>query len=125
VFAQQDDTESFVDAVPLGGEQQPPTAGDAYSSSNLLFDPVSNRQLGRTHGWCTVTLPGENAVGLCFFSFLLENGTVSGQGPFPFNDNPVTLALTGGTGDYAGAHGTMTYTSGEGDNSSWTLTLLP
>jgi hypothetical protein len=49
----------------------------------------------------------------CSATFILHQGEIAAAGALPLNPTPkvVMLAITGGTGGFAGAHGFLTSTS--------------
>jgi hypothetical protein len=122
-FLQKDALDHMVDAPPRGGENAPPSAGDTYYNSNKLLDPSTKRLRGRTHGVCGVTIPGRRAVAFCEFALTLDDGTVVGAGPYPFTSSKVTVPITGGTGEYAGSRGTLTYEDRGTNLALWTIRL--
>lgn len=122
---QKDGDLQFVDTAPLGGEDKPPSMGDLYAFANTLLDPTSKAERGQDHGVCTVTVPGEKAVTVCTDVFALDDGQLMLVTSYPFVSESVTYAVVGGTGAYAGARGTAVYSQGEGENGTWTVTLLP
>lgn len=80
------------------------TVGDTLVFSNELYDDQNANMVGRSHGSCMRTVVGESWD--CTFTNTLENGSLVVTGPF-YDDGTGTFAITGGTGDYAGASGQM------------------
>ena len=88
--------------VDLGDEGD--SVGDTLVFSNELYDDQNTNLVGRSHGSCMRTVVGESWD--CTFTNTLENGSLVVTGPF-YDDGTGTFAITGGTGDYAGASGQM------------------
>jgi hypothetical protein len=122
---QRDGHLTFIDVGPQGGETKPPSRGDQYVLSNRLIDPSTKKRVGTVHIVCTTTVPGKRAIALCDHVFDLPDGTVTAQSVAPLSKARETMALTGGTGDYAGVRGTIAWDgSGSGELSSYTVTFL-
>jgi hypothetical protein len=99
------------------------TVGDTLVFSNELYDDQNANEVGRSHGSCMRTVVGESWD--CTFTSTLENGSLVVTGPF-YDDGAGTFAITGGTGDYAGASGQMTLQAAEGstaENQQWEFTF--
>ena len=94
--------------VDLGEEGD--SVGDALVFSNELYDDQNVNLVGRSHGSCVRTVVGESWD--CTFTNTLENGSLVVTGPF-YDDGRGTFAVTGGTGDYAGAGGQMSLQAAE------------
>jgi hypothetical protein len=124
-----DDTETSSHYIPKGGEpteefpDEQPAVGDAFSFTDDLRQ--DGDLVGTSEGTCTV-LP-ENAIS-CAATFTFAGGTVRASGPVDEGEDetaPSTIAITGGTGDYAGISGTLTILdkSDEADPSDTLSTL--
>lgn len=95
------------------------SVGDTLVFSNELFDDQNANMVGRSHGSCMRTVVGESWD--CTFTNTLENGSLVVTGPF-YDDGTGTFAITGGTGDYAGASGQMSLqaaASSTAENPEW------
>jgi hypothetical protein len=86
------------------------SVGDTLVFSNELYDDQNVSLVGRSHGSCMRTVVGESWD--CTFTNTLENGSLVVTGPF-YDDGTGAFAITGGTGDYAGASGQMSLTAAE------------
>ena len=82
------------------------TLGDMLAFGNDLYDADNAAVVGRDQGQCFRSNPGLSWE--CTFTNILEDGSITVQGPFYDDLQDVDLAITGGTGAYAGASGTMT-----------------
>lgn len=92
------------DTLYLGGR----TTGDDRGTSNLI---------------CSVTKPGRKSTFECRGTLALRKGTITFEGVTYSNVDGDTFAVTGGTGAYDGAAGTMVSGSGKGDATKLTITL--
>ena len=69
-----------------------------------MFDAEDKVKIGTDQGVCFRTVPGKAYE--CFWTVNLEKGQITVEGPFLDSGDSV-LAITGGTGEYAGAQGEM------------------
>ena len=72
---------------------------------------------------CTVTQAGKGGNELCQGIAYLSDGTIVFSGRSNQDDSPSPLAVTGGTGAYAGAGGTITTTDGKHNTTLVTIAL--
>ena len=80
------------------------SAGDILTFANEVFDADDKNKIGTDQGHCIRTVPGKTWE--CFWTLTLDKGQITVEGPF--NDTGDSLfAITGGTGDFAGAKGEM------------------
>jgi len=80
------------------------SAGDLLTFANEIYDERNANKLGTDNGWCIRTVPGK--AWECFWTLFLADGQITVAGPF-LDGSDSTLAVTGGTGKYAGARGAM------------------
>ncbi|CAN5561138.1 hypothetical protein BH20ACT15_BH20ACT15_10770 [soil metagenome] len=80
------------------------TPGDQAIQESVLRD-TSGEEVGRNH--TVFTTVAEGGIELAAGTLSLEGGQVMGQGIIGAGGEDV-LAIVGGTGDYAGARGTLT-----------------
>jgi hypothetical protein len=84
-------------------------AGDnALFSLELYSDRSLTRPVGTAMYSCRFNFAQE---AICDAQFTLGHGSILAMGPAKLDGRPIVLAVTGGTGRYAGAHGQMTSTS--------------
>jgi len=105
---QPDDAGSFhfIDNPPRQGEEAPPLAGDMFVGSSPLFTKAGKRA-GTLDFQCAVITGGERGRIHCTGVYSLAGGTIAAQVVFP-GFRPVTrIAITGGTGAYEGARGSI------------------
>jgi hypothetical protein len=78
--------------------------GDQIVFSDEVFQ--HGKKVGQLHGVCTAqrVLAGHEPIFQCGSTLSLPRGQLTIRGAAAF-DEPFTLALTGGTGDYRTAHG--------------------
>jgi len=93
---------AFVDVEPKqASEDDPPTPGDSFLLSETLTH--EGEGFGTLYVQCTFVTPEVNQ---CLATFDLPNGQITVQGVL--RDTPdFTVAVTGGTGAYFGATGTI------------------
>lgn len=91
------------DAVTDTGDKGD-TAGDILTFANEIFDAANANSVGTDNGWCMRTVPGK--AWECFWTAILKEGQITVEGPF-LDAGDSVLAVTGGTGAYAGARGEM------------------
>ena len=91
------------DAVTDTGDKGD-SVGDILTFNNELFDKANANSLGRDNGWCVRTVAGQSWE--CFWTAILADGQITVEGPF-LDAGDSVLAITGGTGAYAGARGDM------------------
>ena len=91
------------DAVTNGSKQD--KAGNVLTWHNKIYDEANKQRVGRDAGYCIRIVVGKSWE--CSWTTYLEAGSISVQGQF-LDKGDAELAITGGTGAYAGASGTMT-----------------
>ena len=78
--------------------------GDVLTFHNPVFNAADSARVGRDQGYCIrIKAPGSYE---CNWTTFLENGHITVQGPF-FDTRNSVLAITGGTGAYRDARGSM------------------
>ncbi|HUB84588.1 MAG TPA: dirigent protein [Rhizomicrobium sp.] len=78
--------------------------GDILTFANPVFDAANKKQVGTDNGFCIRTVAGRAYA--CSWTTSLTGGQLTVEGPF-HDSGDTTLAVTGGTGKYAGAKGEM------------------
>jgi hypothetical protein len=86
------------------------SVGDILTFANDVFDAKDATKVGTDNGYCLRTVKG--AAYECNWTVLLAGGQITVEGPFLDAANS-TLAITGGTGRYRGARGSMALPSRE------------
>jgi len=80
------------------------SVGDLLTFANEVFDEKDAQKVGSSTGWCIRTAAGKSWE--CFWTLMLADGQITVAGPF-LDAGDSVLAVTGGTGKYAGARGEM------------------
>jgi hypothetical protein len=80
------------------------TVGDLLTFANEVFDARDTTKVGTDQGYCIRVVAGTSYE--CNWTTFLPGGQIVVEGPFLDAANS-TLAITGGTGRYRGARGTM------------------
>lgn len=80
------------------------TVGDILTFANEVYDEANTTKVGNDNGWCVRTVVGK--AWECFWTMSLADGQITVEGPF-LDAGDSTLAITGGTGAYAGVGGEM------------------
>jgi hypothetical protein len=80
------------------------SVGDVLTFANDVFNAADTAKVGTDQGYCIRVVAGTSYE--CNWTTLLPGGQIVVEGPFRDAANS-TLAITGGTGRYRGARGTM------------------
>ena len=80
------------------------TVGDQLVFANKVYDAANKVEVGSDQGYCVRTVAGKSWE--CFWTLVLKAGQVTVEGPF-MDSGDSLLAVTGGTGKYAGARGSL------------------
>jgi Allene oxide cyclase len=80
------------------------SAGDILTFANSVYDSANTKKVGSDNGYCVRTVVGTSWE--CFWTTFLSGGQITVEGPF-LDAGPSTLAITGGTGKYSRARGSM------------------
>jgi hypothetical protein len=86
-------------------------------------DRVTGDDTGYDRGVCT--LFGKNQKNLCTFVLKLSKGTLTVEGFLSQHSTKTPVAITGGTGAYNGARGTLIVTDLNPNTTDLQITLLP
>ena len=78
--------------------------GDLLVFDNPVFDAANKTQVGTDQGFCVRVLPGKSWE--CVWTNTLKDGMITVEGPF-FDTGDSSFVVTGGSGKYAGAKGSM------------------
>ena len=80
------------------------SAGDLLTFENEVYDDADSQRVGSIHGWCIRVIAGKSWE--CFWTLFHDDGQITVEGPF-FDAGDSTVAITGGTGKFAGVRGDM------------------
>jgi allene oxide cyclase len=81
--------------------------GDILGFHNPVFNSANSKQVGTDNGQCTRTVATGQTEWECFWTTFLAKGQITVEGPFFDDGTDTTLTITGGTGVYLEAHGSM------------------
>jgi allene oxide cyclase len=90
-------------------EFHPPhlSLGDTLGWHNPVYNASNTRRVGTDNGYCIRTVATGMTEWECAWTTFLPGGGITVEGPYYDNGTDTTLAVTGGTGIYTGAKGTM------------------
>ena len=88
--------------VDLGAKGD--SVGDLLVFANKVYDAGNKTQVGSDQGYCVRTVVGKSWE--CFWTLTLKAGQITVEGPF-LDEGDSLMSVTGGTGKYAGAKGSM------------------
>jgi allene oxide cyclase len=88
--------------VDLGAKGD--SVGDLLVFANKVYDASNKTPLGSDHGYCVRIVVGKSWE--CFWTLILKEGQITVEGPFTDVGDSL-LVITGGSGKYAGARGSL------------------
>ena len=88
--------------VDLGAKGD--SIGDLLVFANKIYDSGNKLLLGSDQGYCVRTVVGKSWE--CIWTLILKDGQITVEGPF-MEAGDSLMSVTGGTGKYAGARGSM------------------
>jgi hypothetical protein len=86
----------------VGGKDD--SVGNLLTFANPVFDAANKTQIGSDQGFCVRAAVGKSWE--CLWTVTLKSGQITVEGPFQDQGDSI-LAITGGTGKYAGAKGVL------------------
>lgn len=89
----------------IGPANEKDSIGDVLGFANPLFNSDNTEKVGTDNGSCIRTAVGKAFE--CIWTASLSGGQLTAEGPF-YDSKDSVLAITGGTGDYDEASGSMT-----------------
>ncbi len=93
--------------------------GDLLVFANPVFDFANQRQLGTDQGYCVRVIVAKSWE--CFWTLALKDGQITSEGPF-FDQGDSVMVVTGGTGKYAGAKGSLKLHSRDAKSTAYDFT---
>jgi allene oxide cyclase len=105
------DTDATLDLGAKGD-----SVGDLLTFANPVFDAANKTRVGSDQGYCVRVIAGKSWE--CFWTLRLQDGQITVEGPF-YDTGDSVMAVTGGTGKYAGAKGAMKLHSRDAKGSSY------
>ena len=103
--------------VDLGAKGD--SIGDLLVFANGIFDAANKTQVGKDQGYCVRTIVGKSWE--CNWTMILKDGKITVEGPF-MDEGDSTFTVTGGTGKYAGAKGSMKLHPRDAKSTSYDFT---
>jgi allene oxide cyclase len=103
--------------VDLGAKGD--SIGDLLVFANGIFDAANKAQIGSDQGFCVRTIVGKSWE--CMWTLTLKAGQITVEGPF-MDEGDSLFAVTGGTGKYAGAKGSMKLHPRDAKSTSYDFT---
>ncbi len=88
-------------------ENSPDALGNVLAFHNPVFNSANSKQVGTDNGQCTRTVATGQTEWECFWTTFLAKGQITVEGPFFDDGTDTTLTITGGTGAFVEAHGSM------------------
>jgi allene oxide cyclase len=92
------------DAVTNHADGDADSVGDVLTFTNDVFDKKNGAKVGSDQGYCVRMIVGQSWE--CVWTTFLPRGQLTVEGPF-YDTKDSVLAVTGGTGAYANARGSM------------------
>ena len=92
------------------------SVGDLLTFANPIYDAANKTKLGSDQGYCVRVVVGKSWE--CFWTLLLAGGEITVEGPF-YDSGDSVMVITGGTGKYAGAKGSMKLHSRDAKSTSY------
>jgi hypothetical protein len=81
--------------------------GDVLAWHNQVYNAADTQPIATDNGYCVRTVATGKTEWECGWTTLLPGGHITVEGPYYDDGTDTTLAITGGTGIYAGAGGSM------------------
>jgi hypothetical protein len=81
--------------------------GDVLGFHNPVYNAANTQQVATDNGYCIRTVATGKTEWECTWTTLLPGGQITVEGPYYDDGTDTTLAITGGTGAYTGAEGSM------------------
>ena len=104
------------DTISVHAGKGADNVGDILTFSNPVYDATNTQQLGSDQGYCVRVIVGKSYE--CHWTLQLSSGQITVDGPF-FDSSDSTLAITGGSGRYAGASGEMSLHARDAKSTSY------
>jgi allene oxide cyclase len=106
--------------APINPAGKGTATGDLLTFAKVLFDATNQVQEGTDQGYCVRVEVGKSME--CSCTLILKKGQITIAGPFLDTGDSV-LAVTGGTGKYAGARGELKLHRRHTSESSYDLSI--
>lgn len=83
------------------------SVGDTLGFHNPVYDATNMHRVATDNGYCIRTVATGKTEWECTWTTLLPGGSLTVEGPYYDDGTNTTLTITGGTGLYTGAEGSM------------------
>lgn len=100
------------------------SVGDLYSWYNPVFDAADKTKVGHDQGDCVRVSVKAGSWECRWLTYIAGRGAIMVEGAF-YDARNSTLAITGGTGEFRNARGSMKLTTRKGGNYNFVFMLLP
>jgi allene oxide cyclase len=100
--------------VPVGGQGD--KLGNLLVFSNPVYDSANRARVGRDQGYCVRVAVGRSWE--CFWTLILSGGEITSEGPY-YDHGDSVMVITGGSGRYAGAKGSLKLHARDAKGSSY------
>ena len=114
---------SLTDVVTDTGKPGDST-GDLYSWYNPVFDATDKTKIGHDQGDCVRVSVKAGSWECRWLTYIAGRGAIMVEGAF-FDARNSTLAITGGTGEFRNARGSMKLMARKSGNYDFIYQLLP
>ena len=81
--------------------------GDVLAWHNPVYNASDTQPIATDNGYCIRTVATGKTEWECAWTTFLPGGQITVEGPYYDDGTDTTLAVTGGTGQYTGAEGSM------------------
>jgi allene oxide cyclase len=108
-------SDTLIDNAPTGD-----SVGDTLAFGNAIYDSSNTTTVGSDGGQCVRTVPGVSWE--CAWTTSLKDGQITVEGPF-LDAGDSTLAITGGTGAFRSATGTMDLHARDAQGTAYDFTF--
>lgn len=95
------------------------SVGDLLTFANPLMSADGKTEVGKDQGYCVRVIAGKSWE--CIWTAILKDGQITVEGPF-YDSGDSVLAITGGTGKYSGARGSLTLHARDAKGSAYDFT---
>jgi allene oxide cyclase len=99
------------------------SSGDLLTFHNRLFDSHNAQRVGRDQGDC-VRISPKHGTWECRWVSWIEGGSIAVEGPF-YDAKDSTMAITGGTGMFRNARGSLTLHARKDGAFLFTYDVIP
>jgi allene oxide cyclase len=100
--------------VPVGGQGD--KLGNLLVFANPVYDSANRTRVGRDQGYCVRVALGRSWE--CFWTLFLSGGQITSEGPY-YDQGDSMMVVTGGTGRYMGAKGSLKLHARDAKGSSF------